>query len=103
GHDHRGGYHDAAFGKSRQTLIEHVLGQGELVVAAPPRAYRIGATDGKVDWDNEFAIADDDQEEDAIDTGHGAFALATIPGTDEAELFAVFAEDRIINDPSPLP
>src|SRR5262245_58378012 len=80
-----------------------MLGQGELVVAAPPGACGIGATDGKVDWDNEFAIADDDQEEDTIDTGHGAFELATIPGTDEAELFTVFAENGIIEDPSPLP
>jgi len=80
-----------------------VLGQDELIVAAPPGALGIGATDSKVDRDDEFAIANDDQEEYPIDTGHGAFKLATVPGADEAELFAVFAEDGIIDDPSPLP
>ena len=64
---------------------------------------RIGPSDGKVERDEEFAIADDDSEEDPIDTGHGAFELATIPGADEAEVCAVFPEDGIIDDPSPLP
>ena len=72
-------------------------------MASPPGAFGIGATDGKVDWDDEFAIANDDQEEHPIDTRHGAFELATVPRADEAELFAVFAENGIIDDPSPLP
>jgi hypothetical protein len=63
----------------------------------------IGPTDGKVERDDELAIANDDEEEYPIDTGHGTFELATVPGADEPELFAVFTEDRIINDPSPLP
>jgi len=79
------------------------VGQAELVLAASPGAFGIGATDGKVDRDDEFAIANDDQEEDPIDTGHGAFELATVPRADEPELFAVFAENGIIDDPSPLP
>jgi len=80
-----------------------MLGQDELVLAATPRALRIGATDGKVDRDDEFAITNDNQEEHPIDTGHGAFKLATVPGTNEAELFAVFSENGVIDDPSPLP
>src|SRR6266571_4015212 len=43
------------------------------------------------------------QEEHPIDTGHGAFELATVPRADEPELFAVFSENGIIDDPSPLP
>jgi len=80
-----------------------VLGQDELLLAAPTGACGIGATESKVDRDDAFAIANDDQKEDPIDTGHGVFKLATVPGADEAELFAVFAEDGIIDDPSPLP
>src|SRR6266851_8822213 len=103
GHDHRGGEVQSALGKSCQALIEHAVGQAELVLAASPGAFGIGATDGKVDRDDKFAIANDDQEEDPIDTGHGAFELATVPRADEPELFAVFSENGIIDDPSPLP
>ena len=103
GHDHWGGSRDASFGKSCQALIEHVLGQGELVVAAAPRACGIGTTDGKVERDDALAIANDDQEEDAIDAGHGAFALAAVPRADAPELLTVCAENGIINDPSPWP
>ncbi len=103
GHDHRGGERDALFGKSRQALIEHVLGQVELVVAASPRAFGIGPTDGKVKRDDELAIANDNQEEDTIDAGHGAFELPAVPRANEPELFTVFAENSIIDDPSPLP
>jgi len=63
----------------------------------------IGATDGKVDRDDACAITKDDQEEDPIDTGHGAFELATVPGADEPEWFAVCSENGIIDDPSPWP
>jgi hypothetical protein len=62
----------------------------------------MGPTDGKVEWDDELAIANDDQEEDTIDAGHGAFALPAVPRADEPELFTVFAENGIIDDPSPL-
>src|SRR2546430_7657368 len=103
GHDHRGGERYALFGKSRQAFIEHVLGQVELVVAAPPRAFGIGPTDGKVERDDALAIANDDQEEDTIEAGHSAFELPAVPRADEPELFTVFAENGIINDPSPLP
>src|SRR2546422_431087 len=103
GHDHRDGERYASFGKSRQALIEHILGEVELVVAAPPGAFGIGPTDGKVERDDELAIANDDQEEDTIDAGHGAFKLPAVPRADEPELFTVFAENGIIDDPSPLP
>jgi len=78
-------------------------GQGELVVAASPRAFGIGTTDGKVERDDALAIANDDQEEDTIDAGHGAFELPAVPRADEPELLTVFSENGIINDPSPLP
>src|SRR6266436_323514 len=39
--------------------LHPVLGQGELVVAASPRAFGIGTTDGKVERDDELAIAND--------------------------------------------
>ncbi len=103
GHDHRGGELKSALGKSCQALIEQALGQAELVLAASPGAFGIGATDGKVDRDDQCAIAKDDQEEHPIDTGHSAFELATVPGADEPALPAVFPEDGIIDDPSPLP
>src|SRR5207244_7533981 len=72
-------------------------------VAAAALACGIGETDGNVDRDDKLAIANDDQEEHPTNTGHGALELATIPGADEPELFAVFSENGIIDDPSPWP
>ena len=103
GHDHRGGELHPPFGQSRHALSEHGLGQGELVVAAPSGACGIGPTHGTGDRDDARAIAHDDQEEDAIDTRHGAFALATVPGADEPEVPAGCSADRIIDAPSPRP
>src|SRR6516165_2325212 len=103
GYDHRRGYRHPPFGKSRQALIQHVLGQVEFVLAPPSGAFGIGATDGKVKRDDEFAITNDDQQEDPIDTGHSAFELATVPPADEPKLLAVFSENGVIDDPAPLP
>jgi hypothetical protein len=75
----------------------------EFVLAAPPRAFGIGAPDGKVDGDDELAIANDNSEQDAINAGHGAFVLTAPPPADEPELLTVLSEDGIIDDPSPLP
>src|SRR4030095_7981111 len=102
GHDQRGGEWQSALGKSCQALLEHALGQGELVLTASPGACGGGAAEGKVDRDEQCAIANDDQEEHPIATGHGVFALATVPGADEPELRAVCPEDGVINDPSTL-
>src|SRR6266568_3388109 len=99
----RGGERDAVFGQSRQACIEPVLGQVELVVAAPPRACGLGPTDGTVERDEELAIANDDQEEDPIDAGHGAFARPAGPRADAPEWCTVGAANGSIDEPAPWP
>jgi hypothetical protein len=103
GHDHRGGERHAWFGKSRQALIEQVRGQGERVVAAPPRACGMGPTEGQVERADARAIAHDDPEEDTLAAGHGACAWPAVPRTDEPEALTVCAEHGLIDDPSPWP
>ena len=93
----------ASVGKRGQALIEHLLGEVEFVLAAPSGAFGIGPSDGKVDGDDELAIAHDDEEQDAIDTGHGSFVLTAPPSANEPELLAIFSEHGIIDYPSPLP
>src|SRR5712692_11970099 len=51
GHDQWGVSRDASFRTSCSTLIKHVVGQDELLVAAPPGAFGMGATESKVDRD----------------------------------------------------
>jgi len=63
----------------------------------------MGPTDGKVERDDELAIAHDPEEQDAIDAVHGVFEWAAPPSADESEWSAVLAQDGIIDDPAPLP
>jgi len=72
-------------GQGGQALIEPLLGQVELVWAAPPRTFGMGPTDGKVERDDELAIAHDPEEQDAIDAVHGVFEWAAPPSADESE------------------
>jgi hypothetical protein len=102
GHQHRLGQRHAAFGKGRQALIEHVLGL-ELVLAFAPRPFGIGAADGKVNRDDQFAIANDHEPQDPINAKDGSLERATPPAAHEAEVAAVFSAHRIVDDPSPLP
>jgi hypothetical protein len=59
GHQHRFGQGDAAPRKGGQTLIAHLLSQIEFVLAVAPRPLGIGAANGEVNRNDEFAIADD--------------------------------------------
>ena len=56
-----------------RSVIEHGLGQVELVVARPQGLWE-WADGWESPADDELAIANDDEEEDAIAAGHGAFA-----------------------------
>jgi len=94
---------NAAVGQGGQALIAHLLGQIELVLAVAPRPFGMGAADGKVDGDDEFAIANDPEQEPPINAKDRTFELATPPATHEAEVAAVFSKHRLIDDPSPLP
>src|SRR5262249_31716117 len=80
-----------------------LLGELELVLAAPPRPCGMGTANGQVNRDDELASANDHEPQDPIETGDGMFELATPPAADEPEVSAVLAEKRIINAPSPRP
>ena len=67
------------------------------------RAWRVGPPDGKVDGHHQFALTNDDHQEDPINAGEHAVFLAAPPGTHEAQLLAVLLEYRVIADPGPLP
>src|SRR5215468_7841029 len=103
GHQHGWGQGHTAFGGGGQTLIEQVLGEMELVLAFAPRPFGIGAADGKINRNDEFAIADDHEQQHPIDAKDGAFELTTPPAAHESEVVAIFSKYRIVNDPSPLP
>lgn len=102
-HHYRFGQGEAAFGQDRQALIEHVLGQIEFVLAAPPRPFGIGAANSKVNGDDEFAIANDHEQQHPINAKDRALELATPPTAHQSEVMAVFSEHGIIDNPSPLP
>jgi hypothetical protein len=103
GPEHRGGARAAWFGTSRQARSEHGLGQGEWVVAAPPRAWGLGPTEGQVARDEALAIAHAAQEEAPIDAGHGAFARPAVPRAAEPEWLPVVADNGSIDEPAPWP
>ena len=103
GYHHGWGQGDAAPRKGGQPFIDHLLGQMEFVLAFAPRAFGIGAADGKIHRDDEFAIANDHKQEHAINAKDRPLELATVPAAHESEVLAVFSKHGIIDDPSPLP
>ena len=54
------------------------------------QALRVGSTDGKVHGDYQFALANDNHEEDSINAGEHPVFLAAPPGAHEAQLVPYF-------------
>jgi hypothetical protein len=98
-----GGQRHTASAESRHASIQQALYPTEFVTTRSARPLRIRATDGKVDRDDQFAIANDHDQEDAINTGEHPVFLPTPPGANQAQLLTIFFEHRIIGDPGPLP
>src|SRR5215468_10417890 len=96
GHDHRWGQLDAAPAKSRYASIQHALYPVQLVPARCPRACGVWPPDGKVDGDDQLALADNHDKQHPINAREHPVFLAAPPGTNEAQLFAVFFEYRVI-------
>src|SRR5438876_8323199 len=69
--------------------IQHALHPVQFVTARRPRTCRVWPTDGKVDGDDQLALANDDHQEDPINTGEHAVLLPTPPGAHQAQLLAV--------------
>src|SRR5439155_22524145 len=53
--------------------------------------------------DHQLALANDDHQEDPINTREHPVFLPTPPGADESQLLPILFEHRIISDPGPLP
>ena len=68
-----------------------------------PRSFGIRSSDREINRDDEFAIANDDHEQDPINATDDSFVLATVPAPDELKVLAVFAKHRVIPHPAPLP
>src|SRR4029453_128918 len=84
GHPQRRGQLDAASAESRHASIQHALEPVQFVAARRPRAGGVWPTDGKVDRDDQFALPNDDHQEDPINAREHPVFLATPPGTHEA-------------------
>src|SRR5262249_32922411 len=67
-HDHRWGQLDAASAEGCHASIEHALHPTEFVTTRSARPLRIRATDGKIHGDHEFALTNDDHQEEPINT-----------------------------------
>jgi hypothetical protein len=63
-------------------LIEHDLSPLKLVATPRSGSFGIGSTHGEVDRYDEFAIANDDNHEHAINAGDDTFVLAAVPCAD---------------------
>ena len=93
----------AASAEGRHASIQHALHPAEFIPAQRPRACGVGTTDGKVDGYHQFAITDDDYEEDPINTREHPVFLAAPPGAHEAQLCPILFEYGVIAHPGPLP
>jgi hypothetical protein len=60
-----------------QALIEHDLSPREFAVTPSPGSFGIRPPDGEVNRYDQFAIANDDHEQDAVHTADYALVLAT--------------------------
>jgi len=103
GHHQRCREVEAAAAEGRQALIEHALSPTELGAATPPWPFGVGPTPRKVDGHHQLAVANDHQEEHAINAADHALVLTTPPLADALELTTIFSKDRVIQNPAPLP
>jgi hypothetical protein len=78
--DHRRRQRHATSVERRHAAIQHALEPVQFVAAQRPRAYGVGPTDGKVDWDDQFALTDHHDQQDAINTREYPVFLPTPPG-----------------------
>src|SRR5262249_33540275 len=97
------GQRDTASAKGRHTPIQHALQPAQFVAARRPRAWGVGSTDGKVDGDDQLALADHHDQEDAINTAEHSVSLPTPPSAHESQLRTILFEHRVITHPGPLP
>jgi hypothetical protein len=77
-HRQRLGLTQTASAQGLQTLIEHELSPLEFAVTPSPGSFGIRPPDGEIDRDDQFAIAYDHHEQDAINAADHAFVLATV-------------------------
>src|SRR5215467_1281155 len=68
GHDYGRGQCRTASAECRHAPIQHALQPVQFVAARRPRAWRVGPPDSKVDGDDQLALADHYDEQDAINT-----------------------------------
>ena len=92
-----------ASAECRHAPIQHALYPLQFVPARRPRAYGVWPTDGKVDRDDQLALADDHDQEDPINTREHPVSLPTPLGARESQLLTILFEDRVIAHPGPLP
>src|SRR5262252_7920170 len=83
---------DAASAKRCQAPVQHALHPTEFVTTRSARTLRIRPTDSKVHGHHEFALANNDHEENPINAREHSVFLATPPGAHEAQLLAVLLE-----------
>src|SRR5216683_7075943 len=93
----------AAVAESRHAPIQHDLHPVQFVTARSTRACGVGTTDGKVDGDDQLALADDHDQEDPINAREHSVFLAAPPRAHQAQLITVLFEYRVITHPGPLP
>ena len=101
--DHRRCQRHAASAERRHTSVQHELEPVQFVAARRPRAWGGRPTNGKVDGDDQFALAQDDHEEEPVNAREDPMFLPTPPGADESQLLSILFEHGIITHPGPLP
>ena len=82
--DHRRGQLHAASPESCHAPIHHALHPTELVTTRGARPLRIRATDGKVHGDYQFALTEDNHQEDSINTREHTVLLPTPSGAHQS-------------------
>ena len=80
--DHRRCQRHAASAERRHTSVQHELEPVQFVAARRPRAWGGRPTNGKVDGDDQFALAQDDHEEEPVNAREDPMFLPTPPGAD---------------------
>jgi len=103
GHHQRGWQVEAASAQGRQGLIEHDLSPPQFGATPPPRPCGVGPTHSKVNGHDQLAVANDHQEEHAINPIYHTRVLSTPPRADELQLVAIFPKHGVIKSPRPLP
>src|SRR5712691_11465607 len=82
--DHRRRQVHAASAECCHASIQHALYPVQFVPARRPRTCGVWPTDGKVDGDDQLALANDDDQEDPINTREHPVFLAAPPGAHQA-------------------